>query len=277
MHFIAKSFAFNIVIHQTDIFGINNKPYISISYFDKQQTIYKTESKSLAPEEIAYLNHRTDSPDTKYKLNLQIENIVIRGDLVVSATNIRRDPSLIKTADKANFWQVTIAYGTFSGTIKIEDENIKIRAIVYADHQWGNLLIQDSIKQWLWGHFCNSKTVLILHMVQDSNQNITGGIYNIALGRNKIRHETIPNKVRENMFSLLSDSDLNYSAHIDLSPALSFNLSPNKCFRKRPTEIHDNFSADYFRWLTISEAKNDSEELNGVVDYLNIKRQTHHL
>jgi hypothetical protein len=59
---------------------------------------------------------------------------------------------LCKVGNKVHNWHVTLPDGKFSASVTMDKKQMNHSGYSYHDHNWGDLLIQNSFEKWTWGN-----------------------------------------------------------------------------------------------------------------------------
>lgn len=264
-HFIGDDISFNIILHKTDLFGIANRPYVSISMLNKNEKYYHKKVFNKNEELLEIYDFTKDL--NPQNISIELNNLAINGTIKKIVTNLRTETELISLNGYANHWQVDIPYGKFRGDISVNGKVKFADFIVYKDHQWGELLIQKSVKRWVWGHFISPKTILIPFYIQLSDNSTISNYYSIDKDNKVIKRYSINDK--ECIDFLNQYRNLDRSTSIFSASNFDVVLKDKNCFRKRTQVIKNDFSFKYYRWSAQLE-KNKIKIFNGITEYLEI-------
>jgi hypothetical protein len=172
-------------------------------------------------------------------------------------------------------WVVQVPHGTFTATLQLGSEVQYLSGMAYQDHQWGSTLLQESVADWVWGHFSNyNMAVLFFQILTQYGQKVervamltaedryTG----TALGTNYLN--ALSTEDNPSVFSWpIATSFFRGSQQID------FSISPNKIMRSRLNEIHGQKAITYLRWAgeaTYQGACGQSL-LYGISEYIRVR------
>jgi hypothetical protein len=80
-------------------------------------------------------------------------------DMLIKIHIDKKSPSLefnnnilCRIGDKVHNWHVTLPDGKFSASIMMDKKQTNHSGYIYQDHNWGDLLIQNSFRKWTWGN-----------------------------------------------------------------------------------------------------------------------------
>ncbi|MBD5548762.1 MAG: hypothetical protein HDQ97_15475 [Lachnospiraceae bacterium] len=145
--FIDNDTFVNIILHRTSMFGDSNVPYISFCIYNNSDGILH-KRYVLSENVFNQLYNAFLCIDSK-EINFEFEDISFNGIFYnLNRKNICE--ILYSEQNKQSLWEVLIPDGEFRGSICIQGFKYKLNAKVYQDKQYGNLLIQDFLKEWNW-------------------------------------------------------------------------------------------------------------------------------
>lgn len=288
-HFTTKNgIAVNVVLHETDIFGLVKSPYVSMSIhgigdcpqyhrLDLDGGVIKRTTLELEVfgdlfcegKERMSVNLKFPSQAilrvtiTKLALPLIFNNGVLFEDII---------------SGRKSFWVAQVPLGKFEGVLELKGRQHRLQGIVYQDHQWGNIPIQHFVSDWVWGHFGWHKEGLVFFAVrtQDNRQ-----IERFALiSDGKMQAQPTTKNMGASHLAELSRADApekyNYRPLIKFPDGAQFLIDarPSNIMRKRLGEKHQGFTASYLRWasLAVSVKSPRSKYLPGITEYLRIRK-----
>lgn len=284
-HFVTpEGVALNMVLHETDIFGLHQAPYLSLCVkFPGQAS--------------EYLRHDLGgSPICRGQSFLQAGQGMIYEDVQTTAWNIsfpgrgcfrgqinKLSPPLTiqdgilyqePGTGRTSHWVVQVPHATFTGILQLDGVTHRLYGTAYQDHQWGTLLLQEFVSDWVWGHFSNVETaVVFFQILTQSGQFIERVALVTAEGRFAgiavdVSHlPPLWTAIQPEQFQ--GDATVSFLRH---QLQLEFPLSPRQLMRSRLQEEHDGRTISYLRWGTTARlAKLEGKgKLQGVAEYLRI-------
>ncbi len=273
-HFVGPQFTANLVLHETDIFGLEDNPYVSFTLLinGKEPRYFKKKlSVGSINEGIPFLgteNGEFLEDAQKIKIDLDFDecslNLVIDKNIAPVAIN---DGVLCEEENKKSMWLVQVPFGNFKGNLKLSDEHIDFEGISYQDHQWGDLRIQDFVSQWAWGHLSNKDlTVIFFHILTQN-----GKMIDRVIASSLKEVKTFTSLKTDCLDDFSKDFDFYKSAYelsVSLPDGMKVNLPvlPDQLMRSRILEDHGKFKATYLRWAS------QNKDLSGLIEYLKIQR-----
>lgn len=293
-HFVSDSgFVANIVLHETDIFGLEKNPYISISLklpdgetkygrtsLDIDQRNITRSSKNLYVDGGVCLNSKIIEGENHIKMKLNFFDDIyfetqIRkqySPIVINDGLLYDDPKF----DGKSYWTVNIPFGTCKVKLKVEGSEYEFNCFAYQDHQWGNLTIQNFARDWVWGNFCDSRMSLMFFIISTN-----GGTINRQALISKDKIFITSGKPKHNPCYLI-DTSLNAQnidsatkmpqIFLDWGEDIYFSLIPSNILRSRINEKHPGFKATYLRWVSYGiYSENSNMPLYGIMEYMRIR------
>lgn len=284
-HFVSEEFTANIVLHQTDIFGLTRAPYVSLSLIQRGANVQYFK-KYLADAAIRYDgNHITTTDksfvdsDTDLVINLDFEGCSFAVHIHKALQPISIQNSVLyQNSDVSSMWRIDIPYARFEGSIVTQQGTSAVEGVTYQDHQWGSLLIQDFVSQWIWGHLSNSKTnVIFFDILTQSGE----GIQRAVVGEND-EVSTGVKIVSNSLTEFRADPHFHKNSQriavtipMQHAAEVYIDIQPDGLMRSRLNEGHPGFEASYVRWAVDSArfiTLDRQEALQGIVEYLTIKK-----
>lgn len=166
-HFFREGlFSFNIIEHATDIFGLSKTAYVSISGSVFNKNIRATKQLEICPqpfevrENVAYF-----FPEEDFSINAHFN---LEKDSV--ARNFQDTPFIInpKNDTQKNYWNIFLVSKSVQIKLQSEEMHWAGACSSYSDCQWGNLVIQDFLNEWIWIHVSNKKESRVFFRVRTS-------------------------------------------------------------------------------------------------------------
>lgn len=271
-HFLIKGVgAANVVVHETDIFGENKNPYCSLSFLPNDQSPqYFRKLLPLGGIGVGdYLQVANAVLEDDKKINLDLHfsdpasrlRISIYKDLPAVVIN---EGVLISTQSGKSYWLVQVPQAAFEGDWTSNGVRQAISGVAYQDHQWGNVSLQDSVSDWIWGHFVSESHGLVYFKIKTQDfEEVDRYIWiagqDIGVGTS---------------LEVMRDSTAN-QVNIPGRGSLSFELNKNQLMRSRTNEQHSGFVSSYLRWnVPATLATNAVEQGLGLTEYLSIRKES---
>ncbi|MFH1461288.1 MAG: hypothetical protein ABIF84_02610 [Patescibacteria group bacterium] len=283
-HFVTTTgIAINIVLHETDIFGLSKDPYISMSvYFPKTKPKYyrivlKNNSIVRNATHLKIAGSLFYETEKELKIILNFSSDVALNGLITKITQ----PLILNNGllYKNNYWIVNIPLGIFKGKITIGGQEIALESVVYQDHQWGNITIQEFVSDWVWGHFSSVTNNMMLLFYAISTQD------NMQIRRfARISANDVYKSIEAgNISHLVSLSNRQYPERYNGNPIIlfpdgsqfSFRIDHSNIMRARTNETHKTFNVSYLRWVSSANIPtfNTSLRIHGITEYIRIRRK----
>ena len=285
-HFVTDDgAAINLVLHETDIFGLKLEPYLSLSFLEPGQKPrylrpglydgaiarerpYLEVGEGLITESLSNICLDIDFP-TQGMFRAEISKLA--PPLVIEDGILYEEPR----TGRLSHWIVQVPHATFTGILQLDGVARRLRGVAYQDHQWGTVLIQEFVSDWVWGHFSNDQVVVVFFQIltQTGKQ-----IERVAMLNDEGRFTGTTVKTDhlgtlyqadrlEALWTKASVSFLNQCFQLEL------HISPENLMRSHLDEEHGDNMASYLRWMAEGDllAGNIHEPLYGVIEYLRLR------
>lgn len=281
----ADGTSLNLVIHETDIFGLTSEPYISLSLFRPGQAArylkrpltcgsigrqgeYLHVAGGLVHETAEHLCLDIPFPDQGH-FQGQINKLA--APLAIADGILYQDSH----HDHSSYWLVPVPHATFTAVLTLDNSVIPLSGVAYHDHQWGNVPLQAFVSDWVWAHLSNEQMSLVFfHLLTQAGEWIS----RVGLVEKNGRY-TSTHLQTDYASQLMATSQPH---QIDSSPtvqlfnnlvSVTFPISPQQLMRQRVGEQHPGFSSSYIRWTTTAsyQAGQQPEALYGITEYIRIR------
>jgi hypothetical protein len=286
LHFVTDDgAAINLVLHETDIFGLKHKPYLSLSFLEPGQeprylrrdldgTAIAREQpflqvgRGLIAESTTAMHLDIDFPGQGM---FRVETTKLAPPLVIQDGILYKEPA----TGRSSQWIVQIPHATFTGILQLDGLTRRLRGTAYQDHQWGTVLIQEFVSDWVWGHFSNQQLAVVFFQIltQTGKQ-----IERVALLNDEGRY--VGTAVNADYLDTLFQADSPETFAV--TPSISFlngcfqlelGISPENLMRSRIGEKHNQNSASYLRWAAAGTLQSSCghQPLHGISEYIRIR------
>lgn len=284
-HFVCPQLSLNLVLHETDIFGLNKNPYMSLSLLRKghEPRYYKEQlDTETIIKNTMYLRTKNNifTEDEKgINFNLNFDGCKFKGKIDKNSSQISINSGILyeNPDERKSMWLVELPFGLFDATLELGEDNLDLKGVAYHDHQWGSLRIQDFVSQWIWGHLSNRKiNIVFFHIFTQNGEIINRAI--IGSFGNTEKSTVIETKCLSDFAQKSSFYEKRYRANF-MFPNNNLNLevdiSPKNLMRSRILEKHQAFNATYLRWAAEAVARQGEigRNLTGLVEYLAIDNE----
>lgn len=278
--FVSKSGnAFNIVLHQTDIFGIGKQSYYSVSFLSKNGEHHYLKSKSKGfqinkgGKYLLVENNLFIEDETSIKFNLPLENnIVLKGEINKGMPGkMVRDGVLYENKNNFGMWLPFVVQGDFNADLSTDGIKRHFEGFSYHDHQWGNLPIQRYVKDWVWGHLSGSGITFLFFKIFTNSDTVINRFYILnGLERkygfseiktaflNDLSQKMHPEK--EKLRTVIGFEDYN----------LELEVNPDLLMRSRINEAIEDKTFTYLRW-NVKGIYNKKLAMVGVTEYMTFR------
>ncbi|MBI1864068.1 hypothetical protein HYS03_02565 [Candidatus Woesebacteria bacterium] len=285
-HFVADNgFAANLILHETDIFGLRKIPYVSmaVQFLDSQPKYYRKDMDQVVIGRNFYYLKVSDRSFFETEKGITISLNFTSGEIFkveiekLSQPLILNDGILYEDSltQRQSLWVVDVPFGKFKALFEANGIKHILKGSVYHDHQWGNIPIQDFVSDWIWGSFGNKEETIIYFVI---NTQYGSQIQRFA----KVSPSRVEGFVKYGNASYvetLSRMDMpeTYEGYpMVLFPdktRLSVRILRANLMRSRVNEKHDNFGATYLRWAAIAKYYDGFlHTLPGITEYVRIRK-----
>jgi len=268
-HFIEPSGRrINIVEHKTDIFGLENKPYMTM--ITKEP--YRKPLRFKGEPNLVW--ERGDS-DTTRKFEFVFDNARFNGE-ITEILEHRELKDVVLFEDKMgrkSHWTVGIPYGKIAGEIQTPQGKNGINGYVYQDQQWGDVLIQEWVKNWTWSHLANENLFVVIFCINTvDNQKSWHSIYGRGRDISVDQNFEVPHLAKLEKSGNLQNELTRAEIKIPGKLSAAFALIPNNIMRLRIQENHLGFSASYIRWSVDAITYPSNKTAQGIAEYMAIQK-----
>ncbi|WP_419174391.1 hypothetical protein [Desulfosediminicola sp.] len=255
-HFFSPpDIVFNIIEHNTDIFGLVASPYQTITgvVFDRKIR----ERKSLS--QFTELSSPLNTPK-----KFTFKNGSIQADVSIQSKGEKHNEheTLVEhpTKKTANYWVVDHASSKAFVSLNVGDKIWNGNVDYYSDRQWGDLILQDFLDEWHWLHWSNDKHCIVIFFIKT----IWGNIVCKQICKDLLTSISI---VDETPFTLIKEK----SEYVLSTNMEKKNFKIMKTIRERNEVLPCSSVFNYKRYQIISNMT--STEGYGVAESMRINRK----
>jgi hypothetical protein len=181
------------------------------------------------------------------------------------------DPSTGRTSH----WLVQVPHATFTGILQLDGTVRRLSGMAYQDHQWGTILIQEFVSDWVWGHFSNDRVAVVFFQILTQRGRL---IERIAMVTEDgcFAGTALQTDFLETLFPAEHPDKFNDVVSVSFLGQqflVVFDLSPTKLMRSRLGVEHSSFQANYLRWMAEGDclAGNIQKHFYGVTEYIRFR------
>lgn len=275
---------FNIVIHETDIFGQSDISSYSISL------LLKGHSAEYVKGAYRGFKIKRSSRFLRIKKPFFIENklsisfkMLFENDLVVSG-KIYKDKFIKLSSDgllyrfKKGFgmWIPWFIAGKFYLDLERGEKKTHLEGKVYHDHQWGNLPIQQKISDWVWGHFNGENESIVIFKIITNDGDVIEKYYIDFDGKSVSGVGGIETKMLLELSKTQNIYNFNQECRLKLRNedlSLDFSIKKDDIVRCRLLEKVQDKTFSYCRWASIGycDVKGKRRNICGVFEYMRFR------
>lgn len=260
----------NIVEHKTDIFGLDSKPYMTMITKEpkKEPLRFKGEPNLVWEKD-------TTSGDGKF--DFTFDNARFSGE-ITETTQHQSLTDIVLYQDevgKKSHWAVDIPYGKIIGELKTPTGEKQITGYLYQDRQWGDILIQEWVKNWTWTHLANNELFAVVFCINTTDGQKSWHSISGQRGQEVLIKDDLKVPHIEKLSKSKHQDKQVFKAEIKIAGGLSasFSLLPQNIMRSRLNEEHDDFSAIYLRWSVEGSTDYSNKPVQGVAEYIEIQKK----
>lgn len=174
---------------------------------------------------------------------------------------------------RKSYWAVDVPYGKIKGELNTPEGVREINGYTYQDRQWGNILIQEWVKNWTWAQLANDNLFVVIFGINNTEgttswHSISGHGNEISLSQKFKAPHLAKLAITESPDSATIDAEIKIPGKL----SVAFTLSPQNLMRSRVKERHPGFTASYVRWAVDGTIERPKEIVQGVAEYMNIQK-----
>jgi hypothetical protein len=176
---------------------------------------------------------------------------------------------------RTSHWVVQVPHSTFTALLQLGDETCHLAGMAYQDHQWGSTLLQESVADWVWGHFSNDHMAVLFfqirtqygQMIERVAMLTDEGCFAGTVLETNYLNTLVPNKNPGAFTGPVAMSFLGGSQQLE------FDLSPTKIMRSRLDETHRQKVITYLRWASTANHQGACcrQPLYGISEYIRVR------
>ena len=286
-HFLsADGTAINMVLHETDIFGLQADPYISLTVLLPGQAprYVRRPLPMNAFQRAQPLLQVGDGlfreTDASIQFNVPFgDGVRFAGRIAIAGPPLIIEDGLLyvdEVTGRSSHWVVPVPHGRFVALLALEGRQHRLEGVAYHDHQWGSLPIQEFVSDWIWGHFAVEGQALLFFQILTQHGGLIERVGVIGPSGVFVGNQLaatylgrIANKRDPSAYSWPACLALAQCGRLE---ALTIEiLEP---MRVRDSEQIEGQLGSYFRWRAQASLlrRNPIAPLPGVTEYLRIRR-----
>jgi len=180
-----------------------------------------------------------------------------------------------KGSDRSNHWVVEVPYATLTGILHLDGLVHRLNGMAYYDHQWGSVLIQEYVSDWVWGHLSNEHVAVVFFQILTQNGQLINRVAMVTK-EGFFAGTALMLDYLDSLFSIKQPkefSDLVSVSFLGQQFRVAFELSPTNLMRSRLGEVHSQTSVSYIRWSTTGTLQSGCkpQPLRGISEYIRIR------
>jgi hypothetical protein len=277
LHVIGRQTTANAVLHDTDIFGRGDSAYSSLCH-DGGGTARHARRPHAALVFGASSAHTDSSQGVRRSGNDHFIDVRVGGLRLagVSSSGLGFTAPTIPTVllernGRRSHWEVLHFGAAFAGCLVDGAARTPLSGNFYMDRQWGDLPLQEVVRDWVWGHLVGPDFELVFFDILTDD----GG----SVARVLVRTRAEVDAAASLECSYLGElAELEHPARSSRAFSLcvrskigvvraNLSLNPGRLLRLREHESHPGFRASYARW----RIDDTSTACRGVTEHLRIR------
>jgi hypothetical protein len=176
---------------------------------------------------------------------------------------------------RSSHWIVQVPHATFTAILQLDGTVRRLRGMAYQDHQWGTILIQDFVSDWVWGHFSNERVAVVFFQILTQYGRLIERV--ALLTEDGVFTGTALETNYLNTLFLAEQpewiNDVATVAFLYRQFHMFFDVAPANLMRSRIGEDHGRTRASYLRWSATAtlEMGCGTQPLHGISEYIRIR------
>ena len=285
-HFVTpEGAAMNMVLHETDILGQKADPYLSMSILlPGHPPVYLRRDlrMNMIAQEQPFLH-------VKEPLIVEDENGItfdipfpgqghFKGRITKLASPLTfRDGILYRDiiTGRTSNWVVQVPHASFTALLQVGETLHHLNGLAYQDHQWGSTLLQESVADWVWGHFSNDRMAVLFFQILTQHGQMIERVAMLT-GEGRFTGTVLETNYLTTLFT--DDKPNTFSESVTLSflerlLRVEFDLSPDNLMRSRIDELHGQKMISYLRWSSQATYQGacGRQSLYGISEYIRVR------
>jgi len=277
--------ALNLVLHETDIFGQQDSPYMSMSVARPGRPICYLK-RVLPPAIIANSRHYLQTrsgllEESKRSIYIDVDfpgEASLEGELVKLAPPLIFENGILFADEKTrrtSYWMIAAPHASFTAQLHLEGEVLNLEGMAYQDHQWGTLPLQDMATDWIWGHFSNRQLAVVFFQIRTKRGHLIQRI-GVTAAEGRFTGTSLDSE----FLSILScmPNPVEYSDRVTVgffnqNLRLEFLVSPIRLMRQRINEALGNKTVSYLRWAATGTYQDACarHDVYGISEYIRVR------
>ena len=290
LHFVTpEGVALNLVLHETDIFGLHDSPYLSMSVFrPNRPTCYLKRALPLGTITCGRRYLRVGSNllvEGEHSIFFDIDfpgEVLLKGELVKLAPPLVFGNGILFADTKTgrtSYWMIAVPHAFFTAQLHLEGEVLNLEGVAYQDHQWGTLPLQDMVADWTWGHFSNPQMAVVFFQIRTQRGQLIQRVSLMTAG-SKFTDTSLDSEFLRTLSNTANPKEYSDNVAVDIfnkNLRLEFALFPAKLMRQRINEALENRNVSYFRWAAtgIYQDACARHDVYGISEYIRIRPGTY--
>jgi hypothetical protein len=286
IHFVTSDgVAINLVLHETDIFGQHDSPYLSMSvYRPGKPACYLKRALPLGAIACSRPYLRTDSKllaESKHSIFFDVDfpgEASLKGELVKLAPQLVFGNGILFAdgqTGRTSYWMIAAPHASFTAQLHLEGAVLNLKGMAYQDHQWGTLPLQDMVADWTWGHFSNPQLAAVFFQIRTQRGHLIQRV-GVTTADGRFTDASLDSEFLNTLSNTASPEEYSDDVAVNFfskNLQLEFAVSPTRLMRQRINEPLRNRTVSYLRWATtgIYQDACARHDVYGISEYIRVR------
>jgi hypothetical protein len=281
--------AINLVLHETDIFGQHDSPYLSMSvHRPGKSACYLKRALPLATITRSRRYLRTGSKllaESKRSIFFDVDfpgEACLKGELVKLAPPLVFGNGILFAdgeTGRTSYWMIAAPHAFFTAQLHLEGAVLNLEGVAYQDHQWGTLPLQDMVADWTWGHFSNPQLAVVFFQIRTQRGQLIQRV-GVTGADGRFTDTSVDSGFLHTLSNTVSPEK--YSDNVEVgffskNLQLEFAVSPTRLMRQRVNEPLGNRTISYMRWAAIGTYRDACacHDVYGISEYIRVRPESY--
>ena len=290
IHFVTSDgVAINLVLHETDIFGQHDSPYLSMSvYRPGKPACYLKRALPLGTITCSRPYLRTGSKllaESKRSIFFDVDfpgEASLKGELVKLAPQLVFGNGILFADGQtgcASYWMIAAPHASFTAQLHLEGAVLNLEGMAYQDHQWGTLPLQDMVADWIWGHFSNPQLAAVFFQIRTQRGQLIQRV-GVTTAEGRFTDASLDSEFLNTLSNTASPEEYSDNVAVNFfgkNLRLEFAISPTRLMRQRINEALGNKAVSYLRWATTGTYQDACarHDVYGISEYIRVRPGTY--
>jgi hypothetical protein len=286
IHFVTpEGVAINLVLHETDIFGQHDSPYLSMSVHRPGKPIcYLKRALPLAiiTRNRPYLQTGSELlAESKRSIFFDVDfpgEASLKGEMVKLAPRLVFGNGILfadSQTGRTSYWMIAAPHASFTAQLHLDGTVLNLEGMAYQDHQWGTLPLQDMVADWTWGHFSNPQMAAVFFQIRTQRGQLIQRV-GVTTAGGRFTDTSLDSEFLKTLSNTVSPEEYSDNVEVDFfskNLQLEFAISPTKLMRWRINEPLGNRAVSYLRWAATGAYQDACarHDVYGISEYIRVR------